>query len=363
MEKRYVVIMAGGKGERFWPQSRLKRPKHLLPIVGETSMLAQTLERLEGIVPGEHIFVITSIDQRDAILADCPDLSPERVIDEPMGRDTAAAVALALAVVKRKDPEAVFATLPADHVIHDIGEFKSVLEEAFRVAEATDGLVTIGVKPTGPATGYGYIQRGKPLEIKGTGHFVYAVERFVEKPDLATARRYVESKNYYWNAGMFVWKVKALCDAFEKHSPVHAALVKRLLEGLERGQTLASLLTQHYPALEKISIDYALMEKAEKVLTIEATFDWDDVGEWPAIARHFASDKEGNVVKGDAVLEDCAGNIVVTEGGHVTALIGLDNCIVVHTAEATLVCAKNKAQDIKRIVRRLSEDPKYRKLL
>lgn len=361
----YVVIMAGGRGERFWPQSRLKRPKHLLPIVGDTSMLAQTLERLKGVVPLDHIFVITSEAQREAVLADCPSLIPSQVVGEPMGRDTAAAAALALVLVKRCDPEAVFATLPADHVIHDTVAFQSVLTDAFRVASATSALVTLGVKPTMPATGYGYIERGETLAIEDMSRPVYKVERFVEKPDLVTARRYVAAQEYYWNAGMFIWSVPTLEAAFKKCSPVHATLIDCLEGGLGRCQALVSLLLQHYPALPKISIDYAVMEKADNVRMIEATFDWDDVGEWPAIARHFKGDAQGNVIRGDALMEDASGNIIITEGGHLTALIGVDNLIVVHTAEATLICPKNRAQEIKRLVQRLGEPggEKYKHLL
>jgi len=362
MSNQFVVIMAGGRGERFWPQSRLKKPKHLLPIVGDTSMLGQTVERLDGMVPMENIFIITNSEQRAAVLEVCPHLLPANVIGEPIGRDTAAAVGLAMVLVKQRSADGVMAMLPADHVIHDKAGFQKVLQAGFKVATDNRVLVTIGIEPTGPATGYGYIHK-QAVFAEVDDQMVYAVKRFVEKPDLKTAQVYVDAKEYFWNAGMFVWSVATIEAAFKNSAPdLHADLLK-IEQSLVAGEDLASVLATHYPQLEKISIDYAIMEKADNVVTLPSAFDWDDVGEWPAIARHYAADAAGNVIKGDALCEQSHNNIIISPDGHMTALVGVDDCIVVRTADATLICPKAKAQDIKKLVKQLSSHEVWSKLV
>jgi mannose-1-phosphate guanylyltransferase len=361
-EKRYVVIMAGGKGERFWPQSRLSRPKHLLPIVGDEPMLTQTVKRLGSVVPPEQVLIVTNSEQREAVLEVCPMVPPENVIAEPVGRDTAAAVGLSTVLVENRDPEATFAMLPADHVIHDASGFQGILETAFAAAEESDALVTIGIKAAYPATGYGYIQRG---EVAATvkGRPVYTVEAFKEKPDEPTAREYVDSGDYYWNAGMFFWRVPVIAAEFAAHTPDLWKALGAIRDGLAGGRDLDALLDEYYPGLEKISVDYAIMEKAKAVRVVESAFDWDDVGEWPAVARHYEPDTDGNVRKGDVVIHDGSGNIVLSDGTHTTALVGVDDLIVVHTGDATLVCRKDKAQDIKKLVKELGADPSHQHLL
>lgn len=354
--------MAGGKGERFWPQSRLRRPKHLLPIVGDEPMLTQTVKRLEGLVPPENILIITNAEQRDAVIEVCPMLPEANVVAEPVGRDTAAAVGLATVLVANRSPEATFAMLPADHVIHDKDGFQAVVANAFGAAEEADALVTVGIKTAYAATGYGYIERGEEVSRVG-GQPVFQVSAFKEKPDHETAEQYVASGQYFWNAGMFFWRVPVVSKAFSEHTPGLWQALGAIREGLEGGQSLDTLLGQHYPGLEKISVDYAIMEKAASVRVVESAFDWDDVGEWPAVARHYEPDASGNVSKGDVVIQSGKGNIVLAEGGHTTALVGVDGLIVVHTADATLVCPKDKAQDIKKLVKELGADPKHQQLL
>jgi mannose-1-phosphate guanylyltransferase len=359
---RYVVIMAGGKGERFWPQSRLSRPKHLLPIVGEKPMLTQTVERLGEIVPPENVLIVTNAEQRDAVLDVCPMLPPENVVAEPVGRDTAAAVGLSTLLVAHRDPEAAFAMLPADHVIHDSAGFQSILDTAFSAAEREDALVTVGIKAAYPATGYGYIERGEVVQTVDDRP-VYVVEAFKEKPDAETAEAYVESGKYYWNAGMFFWRVPVISKEFEAHTPDLWKALGAIREGMEQGTELSTLLETHYPKLEKISVDYAIMEKAKAVRVIESDFDWDDVGEWPAVERHYAKDAKDNVARGDVVIQDGSGNIVMADKAHTVALVGVDDLIVVHTKDATLVCRKDKAQDIKKLVKALGEDGQHGHLL
>jgi len=362
MAERYAVIMAGGRGERFWPQSRLKRPKHLLPIVGDKPMLAQTLERLEGFVEPEKVFIITNAEQREAVLEVCPQVPAGQVVGEPVGRDTAAAVGLAAMLVKLRDPAAGFAMLPADAVIEDKEGFQEVLGAAFEAAEKQPLLVTIGIKPAYPATGYGYIHQGGKV-LEAAGRPVFDVRAFVEKPDEKTAKAYLESGEYYWNAGMFVWAVATIEEAFERHTPELYDSLSAIHDRMQRGEELGPLLEEAYPKLEKISVDYAIMEKAERVAMLESAFDWDDVGEWPAIARHAEADGAGNVTRGEVVMSASKDNIVLSPDGHLTALIGVEGMIVVKTADATLICPKERAQDIKKLVKEIGGDEKHAHLM
>ncbi|MGE9296599.1 MAG: mannose-1-phosphate guanylyltransferase [Puniceicoccales bacterium] len=363
MPEKFVVIMAGGRGERFWPQSRLRRPKHLLPIVGEEPMLTQTVNRLTGLVPPENVLIITNAEQRDAVVEVCPMLPPENVVAEPVGRDTAPAVGLAMELVRARDPEAAFAMLPADHVIHDAEGFRRVLAAGFEAAAKEPVLVTIGIEPEYPATGFGYVHKGEQwTEIDGLP--VFRVQGFVEKPNLETAQQYVGSGDYFWNAGMFLWTVPTVDAAFAEHSPTLHTALGEIRKALAAKEDIASVLEREYPKLEKISIDYALMEKAKNVVTLPSAFDWDDVGAWPAIARHHEKDASENVIKGAGWVEQGKGNIVLSENdGHLLALVGVDDLIVVRTKDATLVCPKDKAQEIKKLVKQLGDHEEWKKLM
>ena len=354
--------MAGGRGERFWPQSRAATPKHLLPIVGDKPMLAQTVDRVTGIVPRENIFILTTQAQLEGCRAACPRLPGANIVAEPMGRDTAAATGLAMLLVKQRNPAATFAMLPADHVIHDTAEYAKLLSIAFESAESADVLVTLGIKPAGPETGFGYIQQAG-LWRKIGGHDVMAVKRFVEKPDLKTAQDYFTAGGYFWNAGMFVWRVPVVEAAFKAHAAeLYAGLVK-LEAAAKSADGWAPALTEVYPTLQKVSVDYALMEKSPNVVVVPATFDWDDVGAWPAIAKHFTPDNHGNVLRGLGLVEDGANNLVVSTDGHLIGVVGVNDLVVVHTPEATLVCPKDKAQEIKALLERLKQDPAKAKFL
>lgn len=353
--------MAGGRGERFWPQSRQEKPKHLLPIVGDKPMLTQTVERVVGAVPAANVLVITTQAQLPGVQVACPDIPSANIVAEPVGRDTAAAAGLALLLVKQRNPGATLAMLPADHVIHDVKEYQALLGAAFTAAESADVLVTIGVKPDRPETGFGYIQEAGPWK-QIAGRDVRAVKRFVEKPDLATAEGYLRAGGYFWNAGMFVWRVGVVEAAFQAHAP-------KLYAGLTKIETAAAIgnwdsaLAQGYPALERISVDYALMEKSTNVVVLPATCDWDDVGAWPAVANHFPKDDAGNVLRGTAMVEGGENNIVVSADGHLTAVVGASDLVVVHTPDATLVVPKDRAQDIKALLKRLGDDAATKKFL
>ena len=346
--------MAGGRGERFWPQSRLKRPKHLLPIVGDAPMLTQTIRRLEGLVSADRIFVITNVEQRESVLETCPELRPDRVIGEPIGRDTAAAVGLAALLVEKEGEDASFALLPADHVIEDATGFQATLETAFEAAEAEDQLVTVGIKPTFPSTGYGYLEQGDGVG-EYAGRAVAAVSRFVEKPNLEKAEEYLNVGNYFWNAGMFIWRPQVILAEIDR-------LVPKLFEGLKElkdtwltSGNLEQAMDQVYPRLEKISIDFAVMEKAERVAMVESSFDWDDVGEWPAIERHYPKDENGNVFKGEGIALDSSGNLTFSESGHCITLLGVKDLIVVQSGDATMVCHKDRAQEVKALAQAVGE--------
>jgi mannose-1-phosphate guanylyltransferase len=361
MSRQFVVILAGGKGERFWPLSRQSRPKQLLPILGEKPMLAQTLDRVRRVVPRENILVITNAVQAAAVRRACPGLPARNVIAEPVGRDSAPAVGVAAALVERQDPRGVFAILAADHVIHDEAAFRRDLKTAFSTAAAGPVMVTLGIVPTEPVTGYGYIKVAR--KGRQTAGRIRPVERFVEKPDLATARRYLASGDYLWNSGMFIWSVPVVLAAFAAHAPALARGLATLRRQLAAGRPLATVLKQVYPKLEKISVDYALLEHARNVVVLPASFDWDDVGAWPAVARHRACDSAGNVQRGNTLVEQGSGNIVLSEGRHLVTVLGADNLIVVHTPDATLVCPRDRAQDIKALLKRLAADPAGCRLL
>ncbi|MBN2233868.1 MAG: mannose-1-phosphate guanylyltransferase, partial [Opitutales bacterium] len=301
--------------------------------------------------------------QVDAIRGMCPELPAENIVAEPVGRDTAPAVGLAALLVEQRDTDAVFAILPSDHVVHDAAGFRHVLAKGFALAGQGDHLVTIGIEATHPATGYGYIEKGAALQGADGIEIGNKVERFVEKPDLATAKAYVESGRFLWNAGMFVWSVQSIRAAMARYHPSLANGLDRIREAVRGGKTLDEVLASEYPQLDRISIDYAVMEKASNSVVIPSEFDWDDVGEWPAIERHSGKDASGNLVRGLAVAVDSRDNIVYNDGGRVTALLGVEDLIVVHTADATLVCPRSKAQQIKKLLKELRDREETRRFL
>lgn len=358
----HAVILAGGKGERFWPASRTHRPKHLLPIVGDRCMLAQTVERLENNAPIKKIWVVTQPSQTEAILSHVPSLSKNNILEEPLGKDTAAAITFAMSCISQEDPEAIVGVFPADHVIHDEENFGIFLKKSFEIAQKHEKLLTVGIKPLHPATGYGYIQRG-PLLSEHNLQGVYRVERFVEKPNLVTAKRYVDSRNYYWNGGIFIWKAKTFAKALELNSPEHFQMFQEIQAYWKNTTNTIQDLAKIYQKVPKISIDYALMEKAENRWVVESTFDWDDVGEWTALARHYPIDRKQNLLKGEVVLEEGSGNIILSSPDHLVACIGIDNHIVVQTPDVTLICPKNRAQDIKHLVHSIQNLPQGKKYL
>jgi len=357
---RYAVIMAGGRGERFWPLSTSKHPKQLLALVGDKPLIAQAVDRLDGVVPPENVFVVTNADLVEATQKAAPMLPPENIVGEPIGRDTAAAVACGGALVAANDPDGVFAVLTADQVMGNLDVFAATIKGGMELAETHEILVTIGIQPTFPSTGFGYIEAGDDFETAEGVQFKKAV-RFVEKPDEPTAQSYLETGQFLWNSGMFIWSVPTLRNAFEKHCPEMKNLMDELSGYAARGEIFQGLETI-YPTLGKISVDYALMEKADNIVTACGTFLWDDVGSWPALEGHFPKDDNGNTLIGDCRTFDSSGNIIYSKD-RLTAVIGAENLVVVQADGVTLVCPKHRAQDVKQMVTALREEGRRNELL
>ena len=349
----HAVIMAGGIGKRFWPQSRRQRPKQVLPVSGRRPLIAETMGRLDGLVPRERTCIVTAEDQVAPILAALGAGQKPAMLAEPFGRDTAACIGLAAVHVRRQDPEGTMLVMPADQVIEPAERFHEVMQAAAEVASDGEALVTVGIQPTHPATGYGYIHRGERVgEVDGI--LVFDVARFREKPARETAEDFVASGEFYWNSGIFCWRATTILGCLERFTPeLHAALER--IAGAIATPAEKAVLRQAYEPLEKISIDYAVMERAETIRVVEADFAWSDVGSWASVARlrQAEADATGNVVIGDATLLETADSLVIGEEGHHVGVVGLEHVIVVQTADATLVCSKDHAEDVKKLVEQL----------
>ncbi len=366
---RYVIIMAGGRGERFWPVSREKTPKQLIRLLGDKSFLQQAVDRVLPLVPLKNILVITNSVQAPEVRKQLPKLPKENVIAEPVGRDTCAAVTLGAAIVGQRSTTGVMAVLPADHVIPEEKKFQQVLGDCFDLASRGQAIVTIGIKPTEPATGYGYIKVGDPLPpphgAKRYKTIIHRAEKFVEKPNHETAVEYVNSGHYRWNAGMFIWSFVTITEGLQHHQPEMEAACHRWFEAAAKGK-LEKVLAKEYPEIKKVSIDYALLEKAHNVVVADGAFEWDDLGSWTALARHLKADPEGNCAVGDFVHLDAARTIVFdARVKHRTpiAIVGLRDSIIVQTDDVTMVAHKSQAQKIKEMVKKLGEMKEYRGLV
>jgi mannose-1-phosphate guanylyltransferase len=344
----YAVVMAGGSGTRFWPLSRASRPKQTLPILGGASMVRQTVERLFPLFDAQRIFVVAGREHSDLVRRDLDLLPPEQILEEPLGRDTAAAVGLAATFLEGRDPESAFAVLPADHYIDDPAKFQACLRRG-REAARGGALVTVGVKPRFPSTSYGYLNRGAR---QGE---VFRVRRFYEKPRLEAAKTFVESGDYFWNGGMFVWESWSILAAIARYLPALATSLKAIAAALGTDR-LPGVMAREYTRMPRISIDYGVMEKAERVLMVEADFQWDDVGSWAAAAERRGKDQQGNSIEGKCVSSETKNTLVLsTDPNHLVAVHGLEGYVVVHTPDATLVCPKSKAEDLKKLVEEIRQ--------
>jgi mannose-1-phosphate guanylyltransferase len=345
MPDRYVLILAGGRGERFWPWSTPQRPKQLLPLARDgKSLLAATVERARRLVPPERVVVLTARDLVDAVRRECPGA---RVLGEPVGRNTAPAIGATAALVQAESPGAAFAVLPADHAIDDHDAFAADLARAFEVAERDRVLVTFGIPPTRAETNFGYVRRGTRLADR-----LHRVAAFTEKPDAARAASWVESGDHLWNAGIFVWRAAVFLDALEASKPDLAGAVRGLAwNGGDRGFERA--LEAVFPGLEAVSVDYAVLETAPNVLVLDAGFDWDDLGSWSAWAGRQPRDADGNVRFGDALAIGCRDCVVVGDGGTAAA-VGLERMVVVHVGGATLAVPLDRSDQVRRVTEALA---------
>jgi mannose-1-phosphate guanylyltransferase len=351
----YFVIMAGGRGTRFWPRSRTKRPKQLLDIIGPKSILEQTIDRLLPFTDWEHIFIVTEISQAEAIKDLLPELPDNRLIVEPLGRNTAPCIGLAALILQTIDPEATMVVLPADHYISRIPAFQETLLTAARTALSGNFLVTLGITPTFPETGYGYLERGeKVLEVNG--HEVWEVKAFHEKPDRTKAQAMLKTGRFFWNSGMFVWTVSAILDQMSRLTPAMFDELIKLKKYLGTPGWEEALLTG-YEAMENVSIDYAVMEKSEKVLMLAGDFGWNDVGSWEAVYQLEPKDEQENCLTGSVLVLDSQGCLVHSPQKAV-GLIGMKDLIVVDTPDALLICPRDRAQEVKKIVEMLEAQGK-----
>lgn len=349
----FAVIMAGGRGERFWPRSRMAKPKQFLNLIGEKTMLQLTVERLEGLVGILDIYIVAAADFKDIILEQIPQLPVENIIIEPFGRDTAAAIGLAAIVLGRKNPQEVMIVLPADHFIGNVPNFQEVLKNAVTTARQGDNIVTLGITPHSPETGYGYIHRGKLIDTSA-GILTYQAARFLEKPDHARALEFLSSGDYLWNSGMFVWRIDLIRAMIEKHIPLLAEGLKEIEDSLGTDQ-YETTINNIYSKLPRVSIDYGLMEQAGNVFVIPCDFGWDDIGNWTALDRYAEKDEQGNVLHGGGVLLDTVNTYVISHERTV-ALVGVEDLIVVNDHDSLLICHKSRAQEIKKVVQALKDE-------
>jgi mannose-1-phosphate guanylyltransferase len=343
----YVLILAGGSGERFWPLSRRARPKQLLALFSTETLLEGTLRRLDGLVPPERVLILTNAEQVEGVRSLARAIPPENIVAEPAKRDTAAAIALGVGWVAARAPGATMAVLPADHLIHDTSAFQKTLHVAAHAAQRTGELVTIGIRPTWACPGFGYIEVGAPLALEDApdGPPAFNVVRFREKPSAELAEQFVAQGNFRWNAGMFIWTIPAILNAFERHAPPLAEFVSRLRTG-----DFAALLREVFPTLPKISIDYAVLEKVGRVVVVESAFDWDDVGSWTAVAKYLPDSGGENRANTQLCALEAGQNIVFSSQKKQVALLGVHDLIVVETPDALLVCHRHEAEKIKQLV-------------
>jgi len=369
--ERFAIIMAGGKGERFWPVSRETTPKQLIRLLGERSLLQEAVDRVLPLVPIKNVLVITNETQAPEVLKQLSKLPKQNLIAEPVGRDTTAAVTLGAALVGARSTTGVMAVLPADHVIPEEKKFQQVLSDAFDLAGRGQAIITIGIKPTQPDTGYGYIRVGEQLPtppgVKSYKTPFYRAEQFVEKPDFDQALGYLNSGQYRWNAGMFIWSFVTITEGLQKHQPEMYAACQRWFAVANNPAKLRKVLAKEYPELKKISIDYSLMEHAQNVIVADGAFEWDDLGSWTALSRHLKADPEGNCAVADFIHVDGARNIIFDarskEKRAPVAVVGLRDSILVLSDDATLLAHKSQAQKVKELVKRLGDDPKLKKLV
>jgi mannose-1-phosphate guanylyltransferase len=350
----HALIMAGGGGTRFWPRSRQKRPKQFLTLSGERTLLQQAYDRVEAQVPATATWVITSAAHQEETARQLPELPEDHIIGEPYGRDTAACIGLGAALIASQDPAAVMLVMPADHMIEPVQEFRRAVHVAEQMAgEYPAALVTFGVSPTYPATGYGYIHRG-PETANRQGISVYRVESFREKPSHEVAERLLSAGDYYWNSGIFVWKAATILSALRERQPKLFAAVQRVAEAWPTAER-QPVFRREYEPLDRISIDFAVLEHAKDVLVIQAPFRWDDVGSWLALERMHPQDADNNTVLANHCGLKTKGCVIVSDSGHLIGTVGVSNLLIIQDGNATLVADRSDEGAVKQLVELLKK--------
>lgn len=344
---RYAVIMAGGRGERFWPESRTARPKQFLTLVGERSLIQQSYDRILPLISKENIIIVLGQQHLALAKEQLPDIPPENFLIEPVGRNTAPCIGLAAIHIRKRDPDGIMLVLPADHMIKGQTDFYQCLEKAFYWVAGEDHLVTIGISPSRPETGYGYIER----EDTGvdTGPSVFPVKRFVEKPDTERALGFVQAGTFYWNSGIFIWKSQVILERIKEHIPDLAAgldIIDPCIGKLQYDEILGEI----FPKFSAISVDYGIMEKSRGILMVQGDFGWDDLGSWEALHSIAPGDDRGMNVRGDFVGYDNDNCLIYGQDGLIAAL-GVKNLAIVKSGNVVMVCDKNRTQEIRELVK------------
>ena len=353
----HAMIMAGGAGTRFWPASRVDQPKQLLDLTGGRTMIQATIDRVSSLVPAERTCILTNQRLVPAIQQQLPDLPPHSILGEPCKRDTAPCIGLAAFLTHRQDPDATMVVMPADHVIHPTELFCETIEHAVSLVESVpERILTFGIRPGYPAESFGYIERGEMLDAADTvSPATYRVAQFREKPTLTIAQQYLESGSFYWNSGIFVWKAATILQALKQWEPAmyeHLAAIAATAETPE----FEAALHENFTRIEGKSIDYAIMEKYDNVLVVEAPFQWNDVGNWQSLATMHTPDSQGNVILGKHLGIESSNSIIRSEKDHLVVTVGLDDVIVVHTEDATLIVNKQQEESVRQVVERLREE-------
>ncbi|MDP7017389.1 MAG: mannose-1-phosphate guanylyltransferase [Pirellulaceae bacterium] len=351
----HAVIMAGGAGTRFWPASRAGFPKQLLDLSGERTMIQSTVDRLGDLVGNDRVLIVTNEQLVTAIREQLPHLPDAAVLGEPCKRDTAPCIGVAAALLVKADPDAVMIVMPSDHVIQPPQQFQSAIRQAVALVAVDERrIVTLGIPPTYPAESFGYIERGEPLEQTCGESAAFEVVRFREKPAAVVAQQYVESELFYWNSGIFIWKAATILDSLREYEPELMERVQAIADAAGRDD-FDDVFQREFTEIRGKSIDYAVMEHYEHVVVVEAPFQWDDLGSWGAMARLRDADEDGNTLQGRVVAMDSKNCIIRTNDEHLVATVGIEDCIVVRTADATLVAHRSDEEAIRNLVQQLKE--------
>jgi mannose-1-phosphate guanylyltransferase / mannose-6-phosphate isomerase len=353
MEERFGVILAGGSGTRFWPLSREKMPKQFLSILGDRSMLALTIDRALALTTAERIWIVTVRSQKDEVERELCDLGLQKrvkVLEEPAGKNTAAAIGLAAVHILRDDPEGVMAVFPSDHYIGNPSAFLKILKFGCEAA-CRDWMVTLGIRPTHPETAYGYIEKGEPLDFEKSELEIFSAARFTEKPNRSTAEDYLASGRFFWNGGIFIWKANRFMAEMKTHLPDHFEKLRKMEKIPDQPDRCDTL----YAALESISVDYGILERSDRVAVIPTEVGWSDVGSWAALYDLLEKDQNLNALSGDVIALDSRNSLIRSEE-RLLAAVGIDNLVIVETTDAVLVCRKDRSQDVRAVAQRLLND-------